>query len=279
MDMLVTSSWLARELGAADLHVVDARYHPLDPARDPRAEYAAGHLPGAVFMDQAAIADPDSPLPSTLPDAARFAAALSAMGVSADDRIVVYDDGGHHTGARAWWMLRLFGARQVALLDGGIQAWAAAGGAIETGLPDVTPAGFAATRDATGVRDLSAMRANVESGAEQVVDARSAARFTGAEPDPRPGVSPGHIPHAINLTYGRLFEPDGHWKRGDALRAAFEEAGVDLARPTVFTCGSGITAAVLLFGAALLGKEDVALYDGSWSEWGAEPTTPKATGA
>lgn len=276
--MLVTTAWLADRIGAGDIRLIDARYHPLDPSRDPRREYEAGHLPGAIFMDQAAIADPDSPLPSTLPDDARFAAALSAMGVATDDRIVVYDDGGYHTGARAWWMLRLFGARDVALLDGGLDRWRAEGRPIETGGSPAGSARFVARRDPAQVRDLAQMRANLTVQAEQVVDARSAGRFTGADPDPRPGMAAGHIPGSRNLPYGALFEPDGTWKRGVALAQAFAAAGVDPARPTVFTCGSGITAAVLLFGATLLGMRELALYDGSWSEWGADPATPKATG-
>lgn len=261
--------------------VVDASYHvglPGEPPRDAAAEYAAAHIPGAIHMDLAGFSDPDSPLPSTMPDAARFAGRMGALGIDGGTPLVLYDDAPHHTAARAWMMLRAFGVTRVALLDGGLARWRAEGRPLETGTNNRAPVAFAPLTQGQALRDLAQMRSIQQSGAEQIVDARSAARFTGAEADPRPGVAPGHIPGSKNLPYPRLFDDDGRWKTGAALRRAFEEAGVDPDRPMTMTCGSGITASVLAFGAHLLGHI-AAVYDGSWTEWGADATTPKATGA
>lgn len=279
MDALVSTEWLAGELGAEDLRVVDATYCPFDPARNPEAEYVAGHIPGAVFLDLGGLADPATDLPGMVPPAGMFAERMTALGLAADQRIVLYDDSPNRTSPRAWWMLKLHGARQVAILDGGLAKWKAEGRPLGTGHEIATGPGFAVAKDGATLRDLDAMRRNQEEGGAQVVDARSEARFSGAEADPRPGVAPGHIPGSVNIPYGRMFNPDGTWKQGDALRAAFDAAGVDLDTPIIMTCGSGVTAAGLMFGAQLLGARDVALYDGSWSEWGADPMTDKAVTA
>lgn len=281
MDALVTTDWLADALGAPGLRVIDATDHgsvPGGPGGDPAADFAAAHIPGAAFLDLAGLADPSNGLPSMLPSAAAFQHRLRALGVDDDSRIVLYDQSHYRTAARAWWMLRVFGARDVAILDGGFAKWRAEGRAVECGAVAPDAGDFTARRDDRPVRTLGQMAANVASGAEQVLDARSAARFSGEQADPRPGTAAGHIPGSCNLPYGRLFDADGTWQTGDALAREFTAAGIDLARPLVTTCGSGMTAAVLAFGAYLLGN-DAALYDGSWSEWGADPATAKASGA
>jgi thiosulfate/3-mercaptopyruvate sulfurtransferase len=203
---------------------------------------------------------------------------MQSLGLGDGSRIVLYDDSPWHTAARAWWMLRTFGAHDVAILDGGLAKWRAEGRETASGKETLRHRHFTVWADHKGVRTLDQMKANLASGDEQVVDARSAARFTGEEPDPRPATHAGHIPGSKNLPYTGLFNPDGAWKRGDALATAFAQAGVDLDRPIALTCGSGITASTLAFGLHLLGK-DAALYDGSWSEWGADRSTPKAMGA
>jgi thiosulfate/3-mercaptopyruvate sulfurtransferase len=279
MDSLVSTDWLAGELEAKDLRIVDATYVLAADGRDPHDEFDTAHIPHAVFFDIAEVSDTSSSLPTMLPSAAKFASRMQALGLGDGNRVVVYDNSPYHTAARAWWMLKLFGAYDVAILDGGFAKWRAEGRAVESGRPIVRHRHFTVWDDRSGVRDLAQMKDNLKTRAEQVVDTRSGARFRGEEPEMRPGVQPGHIPGSLNLPQGELFAADGTWKRGDALKAAFQDAGIDLAKPMVTTCGSGITAAVVAFGAHLLGKSDVALYDGSWSEWGGDPSTPKVTGA
>ena len=279
MDPLVSTEWLASELGKNDLRVIDASLFLPDHGRNARAEFEAAHIPGAVFMDLDEIVDTSSGLPHMLPAAEKFASRMQALGLGDGSRIVVYDNSPLRSSARAWFMLKVFGAHEVAILDGGFAKWQAEGRPVESGKPVVRHRHFTAWEDRSLVRTLDQMLDNLKTKAEQVVDARPAGRFTGTDPEPRPGLRGGHMPGAHNLPHGELFNPDGTWKRGDELRAAFTQAGIDLDRPVATTCGSGITAAVLAFGMHLLGKKDVSLYDGSWSEWGAQPNTPVVTGA
>ena len=278
MDALVSTEWLQGALGESDLRVVDATYFLPADGQDAAALYEAAHIPGAVFMDLGELADTSSDLPMMLPSPEKFASRMQSLGLGDGSRIVLYDDSPYRTSARAWFMLRFFGAHDVAILDGGLAKWRAEGRETASGREQLRHRHFTVWADKKGVRTLDQMKANMDSGQEQVLDARSAARFTGEEPDPRPATSAGHIPGSKNLYYTELFNPDGTWKWGDALRAAYEGAGIDLSRPLVTSCGSGITASVLAFGAHLLGN-DAAVYDGSWSEWGADRSTPKAMGA
>ena len=278
MDDLVSTEWLAAEIGAANLRIVDASWHLADAGRDAAAEFAAGHIPGAVFLDLGTLVDTASPVANMLPSAAAFAERVQALGISDTDRVVLYDDSAVKTSARAWFMFRLFGAGSVAILDGGLAKWKSERRERVGGAADLRKAQFTVRADTGAIRSQADMVANLDRRVEQVVDARGPARFAGAEPE-RAGVTPGHIPGSINLPYPRLFAPDGTFKDRAGIVSAFRDAGVDLARPVTTTCGSGVTAAVLLFALHRVGKTDVALYDGSWTEWGADPATPKASGA
>ena len=275
MDDLVTTDWLARNLGAADLAIVDASaFMPAD-RRDPAAEFAEAHIPGARFLDIAAVADRTHPAPHMLPSAADFGAAMVALGVGRDDRIIVYDNSPLRTAARGWFMMRHFGAEQVAILDGGLQKWRREGRALERGPAIPRSVRF----DAVAARGAVVDKAEVATQHElAVVDARGKARFEGSEPDPRPGIAAGHIPGSRNLPYAALYRDDGTLKSDTALRAAFDAAGVDPAVPFIATCGSGVTANSLIFAARRLGGRGAKLYDGSWSDYGADPATPKQIG-
>jgi thiosulfate/3-mercaptopyruvate sulfurtransferase len=279
MELLVTTDWLAKELGASDLRIVDATWFMPDGGRNAAAEYEGGHIPGAVFMDINEIADAGSDLPNMLPPPEKFASRMQSLGLGDGSRVVVYDDSPFKSSTRAWWMLTLFGAHDVAILDGGIAKWKAEGRPLETGKPTIRHRHFTVWKDEAAVRNKADMLANLHSKDAVVVDARGAGRFTGEEKEARADMGSGHIPGSRNLPYSNLFNANGTWKQGDDLVAAFKEAGVDLDKPMITTCGSGMTAAVVLFGARLTGKEDVALYDGSWSEWGIDANTPKEQGA
>jgi thiosulfate/3-mercaptopyruvate sulfurtransferase len=278
MDSLVSTEWLEAELGAPDLRVIDATMFLPGSGRDARAEYEAQHIPGAVFFDIGEVSDDASPLLHMLPSEHKFASRMQSLGLGDGNRFVVYDNSPLHSAARAWWMLRVFGAHYAAVLDGGLQKWKAEGRLLASGRERHRHGHFTAFLDRKAVVDKAAVRALI-GGDEEIVDARPAARFAGTDAEPRPGMEAGHIPGARNAPQSEFFNADNSWKLGGDLRAVFDEAGVDLAKPMVTTCGSGVTAGVVLFGAHLLGKQDVRLYDGSWSEWGADPETPKAKGA
>lgn len=278
MDSLVSTQWLADEMGASDLRIVDASYHLAAVKRDAAAEYEAAHIPGAVFMNLAELVDTSSPVENTLPSPAKFASRMQSLGLGDGSRIVLYDDSAVKTAARAWFMLKLFGANHIAILDGGLAKWKSEGRPLEGGHKTLRERHFTAWSEDKRQRSKAEVLANIASGAEQLVDARSAARFSGAEADPRNGIAAGHIPGSLNLPYGDLFNPDGTYKSKAGLRTAFDKAGIDLSRPVVTSCGSGVTACVLAFGMHLLGKDDVSLYDGSWTEWGADPAMPKELG-
>lgn len=278
MDSLVSVEWLAGEMAACDLRIVDATKHLPEAGRNARAEYEEGHIPGAVFLDLEDLADPAAPIENTLPSAERFASRMQSLGLGDGSRIVIYDDSAVKTAARAWFMLRMFGAHHVAILDGGLAAWTAAGHPLAKGVETLRHRHFTAWSDPAQVRSKAQVLANIASKAEQVIDARGAARYAGQTPESRPGLAAGHIPGSLNVPYTALYRPDGCFKSPAELREVFAAAGVDLSRPVVTSCGSGVTACVVAFALHLIGKDDVSLYDGSWAEWGADPATPKTLG-
>ncbi|MDT8280790.1 MAG: sulfurtransferase [Erythrobacter sp.] len=275
---LVPVQWLAARGPSAGLAIIDASYHLPAAGRDAAAEFAAGHIPGARFLDMASLVDKQSDVPQALPRPDQLAARLGQLGVRQGDTIILYDDSAIRTSARAWFMLSSCGWENVAILDGGLARWRAEGRALEIGTPEISPAPPPRLAPARAVRSKAQMLANLDAQAEQVLDARSADRVFGSGIDPVHGGPNGRIPGARNLPFTEVLNSDGTYKSPEELRAAFAAAGVDLARPVITTCGSGVTASVLLFALHLIGKHDTALYDGSWSEWGADPDTPKAQG-
>ena len=275
MDDLVSTEWLAANLGQPDLVAVDSSLFMPSSGRDARAEFLAAHIPGARFLDVEELSDKSHPAPHMLPSAEDFGQAMEALGVNRDDRIIVYDNSPIRTAARGWFMLRHFGAERVAILNGGLQKWSAEGRPTESGEPASRPARFEAAERAGEVVSQDDIRAGLDAA---LIDARGKARFEGSEPDPRPGVSAGHIPGARNLPFAALYKDDGTLRSRDEIAQTFAVAGADPHAPFVATCGSGVTANSLIFAAHLLGNRAMRLYDGSWSEWGADPSTPKEKG-
>jgi thiosulfate/3-mercaptopyruvate sulfurtransferase len=274
-DALVSTAWLAEHLGAPDVKVADATWFLPTQRRDARAEYEAAHIRGAVFFDIDDIADAESPLPHMLPDAAKFSSRVRKLGLGDGTRIVLYDANRFVASARAWWMFRVFGHGDVVVLDGGLEKWRAEGRPQSDEPVMPRERHFTARQNHLLVRDLEQIRANLLSRGEQVVDARSRGRFAGAEPEPRAGLRAGHIPQSCNLPHGDLVSPtDGTLLPPGELRRRFDAIGLDLERPIVTTCGSGVSAATLVLALHQLGLGEVPVYDGSWSEWGSRHDTP-----
>lgn len=274
---VVSADRVEKQLGAPEFRIVDASWYLPAQNRNGAVEYAAGHIPGAVFFDQDVIADHSSGLPHTIPSPDFFATEVGKLGIAETDTIVVYDGPGIFTAPRVWWLFRVMGAQNVFVLDGGLDGWKKEGRPLETDLPEPAPAVFRTNFNPYVVTSFEEMRGIVSTGSRQIVDARGAGRFTGEEPEPRAGMRSGHMPGARNLPFG-LLSADGRLKDLAGLRESVEAAGIDLSKPVVTTCGSGITAAVITLALHSLGHEDNTLYDGSWSEWGGRDDTPVATG-
>jgi thiosulfate/3-mercaptopyruvate sulfurtransferase len=275
---LVSTDWLAAHLKDPDLRVLDGTAFLPGTGRDARAEYEAAHIPGARFFDIEDISDARSALPHMVPPVEKFMSKLRAMGVGDGHQVVVYDSHGLFSAARVWWLFRLMGQENVAVLDGGLPKWQAEGREIEDMPPIVRDRHMTVRRQNHMVRDVTQVSAAAKLGDHEIIDARSAGRFRGEEPEPRPGLRSGHIPGSKSMPFTTLLNPDKTMKDAAGLRAAFAAAGVDLGKPAITTCGSGLTAAVINLALERIGKSDHALYDGSWAEWGAFATLPVATG-
>ncbi|MCC6007624.1 MAG: 3-mercaptopyruvate sulfurtransferase [Rhodobacteraceae bacterium] len=275
---LVSTEWLARHLNDPDLRILDASWYLPDAGRDPRAEYDAAHIPGARYFDIDDISDTRSDLPHMAPPPEKFISRMRAMGVGDGHQVVVYDGAGVFSAPRVWWTFRLMGKTDVAVLDGGLPKWIAEGRDTEDLPPLMRDRHITVQRQAHLVRDVTQVAAASKLGLAEIVDSRSPARFRGEEPEPRPGLRAGHIPGARNLHYRELVNEDGTMKAPDELRAAFEAAGVNLSRPVITTCGSGVSAAILSLALERIGHRDHALYDGSWAEWGMYGDLKVATG-
>jgi thiosulfate/3-mercaptopyruvate sulfurtransferase len=275
---LVSTEWLANHIKDPDLRILDASWYMPQMERDPRAEYDVAHIPGARFFDIDDISDHRSDLPHMAPPVEKFMSRLRAMGVGDGHQVVVYDGMGLFSAARVWWLFRLMGQNNIAVLDGGFPKWQAEGRPIEDMPPMVRDRHMTVRRQNHMVKDVTQVAAASKLGDYEIIDARSAARFRGDAPEPRPGLRAGHIPGSKNVPYTSLLNDDGTMKSPETMRDIFVAAGVDLTKPAITSCGSGVTAAVVSLALEILGKTDHALYDGSWSEWGMFPTVPVATG-
>ena len=275
---LVSTQWLARHLNDADLRVLDASWYLPDAGRDAKAEFARAHIQGARFFDIDEITDQRSSLPHMAPTPEKFVSRMRAMGVGDGHQVVVYDGAGIYSAARVWWTFRLMGKMDVAVLDGGLPKWRAEGRGIEDVLAPIRDRHLTAARQTHLVRDVTQVAHAAKLGEAVIVDARSAARFKGEVPEPRPGLRSGHIPGSLNVPFGTVLNGDGTMKSAAGLKAVFETAGVDLSRPVITSCGSGVTAAVLSLALERAGHRDHALYDGSWAEWGMYDDLPVQKG-
>ncbi|APX90042.1 3-mercaptopyruvate sulfurtransferase [Brevirhabdus pacifica] len=275
---LVSTAWLNDHLRDPDLRILDASWHMPSEGRDAAAEYAAAHIPGARFFDIEENSDQRSDLPHTVPPVEKFMSRLRAMGVGDGHQVVIYDGAGLFSAARVWWLFRLMGKTDVAVLDGGFPKWQAEGRPTEDLPPVIRDRHMTVQRQSQLVRDVTQVASASKLGSHVIVDARSPARFRGDAPEPRPGLRAGHIPGSRNVHYATLLEKDGTMKSPDALRAAFEAGGVELDRPIITTCGSGVTAAILSLALERIGHRDHSLYDGSWAEWGMYDDLKVATG-
>jgi thiosulfate/3-mercaptopyruvate sulfurtransferase len=276
---VVSTSWLAQHLNTPDIAIIDASWHMPNTGRSAKAEFLKERISGAQFFDIDEIADTESPLPHMLPSPEKFASRVRKLGIGDGKKVIAYDTVGLYSAARAWWMFRVFGHDDVAILDGGLPKWKAEGYPLEDG-PAVKPQErhFTARYQAMMVRDRDEMMKAVSTSSTQIADARSPGRFRADEPEPRPGTRGGHMPGARNVHYATLLKPDGTLKSREEIAAVFAAAGVDVTKPVVTSCGSGVTAAILTLGLEILGARGHALYDGSWMDWGSAKDTPVATG-